>query len=147
MIYTALEIKTFGLGSTIGDIFSEILSNIALCVTSGNEGWPQYLFYLRLQPRPWIRKVRTSRDHPSVEKRTIMETWYTSYFFRNKTFLFVKIESSNFQHQFDLGFHEPLQNFSSFRQTFRQLFSMGNKSCLNELKFCEVSRNNKSKRC
>ena len=48
MIYTALEIKTFGLGSTIGDIFSEILSNIALCVTSGNEGWPQYLFYLRL---------------------------------------------------------------------------------------------------
>ena len=36
--YYVLEIKTFGLGSTIGDVFSEICSNIALCVTSGNGG-------------------------------------------------------------------------------------------------------------
>ena len=47
-------------------------------------------------------------------------------FFRNKTFLFVKIE---IQHLFDLEFRETLQNFSSFRQTFRRRFSMGNKSC------------------
>jgi len=50
-----------------------------------------------------------------------------SYSFRNKTFLFVKVESWNFQHIFDLGFREPLQN------------SMGSKSCPNELKICEVS--------
>ena len=51
-------------------------------------------------------------------------------FFRNKTFLFVKIE---IQHPFDLEFRETLQNFSSFRQIFRRRFSMGNKSCPNEL--------------
>ena len=33
---------------------------------------------------------------------------------------------------FDFGFHETLQNFSSFRR----YFSMGSKSYLNELKFC-----------
>ena len=38
---------------------------------------------------------------------------------------------------------ETLQNFSLFRQTFRWQFSRGNKSCPNELKFCEVSRNYK----
>ena len=48
-------------------------------------------------------------------------------FFRNKTFLFVKIESWNFQQLFYLGFHETLQIFSSFRQTFRWHFCMGNK--------------------
>ena len=69
------------------------------------------------------------------------------FFFRNKTFLFVKIESWNFQQLFDLGFRETLQNFSSFRKTFRRHFSTGNKSCFNDLKFCEVSWNNKSKRC
>ena len=58
----------------------------------------------------------------------------------------VKIESWNFQHLFDLGFRETLQTFSSFIQTFRWLSSVGNKSCLNKLKFCEVSRNYKSKR-
>ena len=48
-------------------------------------------------------------------------------FFRNKTFLFVKIDSWNFQQLFDLGFHEALQSFSSFRQTFRWHFCMGDK--------------------
>ena len=43
----------------------------------------------------------------------------TLHFFRNKTFLFAKIESWNFQQLFDLGFRETVQNFSSFRQTFR----------------------------
>ena len=63
-------------------------------------------------------------------------------FFLNKTFLFFEIEGWNFQQLLDLGFRETLQNFRSFRQHF----SMGNKSCLNELKFCEVPQN-KSKRC
>ena len=35
-IIITLEIKTFGLGSTIGDVFSEICSDIVSCVTSGN---------------------------------------------------------------------------------------------------------------
>ena len=68
-------------------------------------------------------------------------------YFRNKTFLFVKKDSWNFKHLFDLGFHETLQNFSSFRQNTEK---NRNKSCLyklNELKFCEVSRNPKSNRC
>ena len=47
----------------------------------------------------------------------------------------MKIESWNFLHLFDLGFRKTLQNFSSFRQTFRRHFSTGNKSCQNELKF------------
>ena len=57
-----------------------------------------------------------------------------------KLFLFVKIESWNFQQLFDEGFCETLQNFSTFRQIFRWHFSRGNKSCPNELKICEVSQ-------
>ena len=38
------------------------------------------------------------------------------------------IESWNFQHLFDLGFHETLQNFSPFRQPSDGIFSVGNKS-------------------
>ena len=117
--------------------------------------------------KPWIRKVRTSRGHLSVERRTILETWYTFYFFRNKTFLFVKIDSWNFQHLFDLEFRETSQNVSSFpiENMSSELFPKKskkdpkiqttdrknrNKNCLNELnelKFCEVSRNPKSNRC
>ena len=36
--YSEIEIKTFCLGSTIGDFFSEVHNNIVLCVTSGNGG-------------------------------------------------------------------------------------------------------------
>ena len=39
-----------------------------------------------------------------------------AYFFRNKTFFFLKIESWNFQHLIDLEFRESSQNFSSFGQ-------------------------------
>ena len=60
------------------------------------------------------------------------------YFFRNKTFLFFKIESWNFQVQCEI--RETSQNFNSF-SLFRQLlflsFFIG---CLIELKFCEVSQ-------
>ena len=40
-------------------------------------------------------------------------------FFRNKTFLFFKIESWNFQHLFEKEFRESSQNFNSF-SSFRQ---------------------------
>ena len=41
------------------------------------------------------------------------------YFFRNKTFLFFKIESWNFQHLFEKEVRETSQNFNSF-SSFRQ---------------------------
>ena len=65
-------------------------------------------------------------------------------FFRNKTFLFVKIEIWNFQHLFDLWFRETSQNFSSFRQLFLNIEKCHLNICLNELKFCEASQNCKS---
>ena len=37
-------------------------------------------------------------------------------FFRNKTFLFFKIKSRNFQHLIDFEFLDSSQNFSPFRQ-------------------------------
>ena len=62
----------------------------------------QCLQILSSEPKPWIRKVRTSSRHLLADIRAIHGTWYTSIFFRNKTFLFVKIESWNFQHLFYL---------------------------------------------
>ena len=89
----------------------------------------------------WIFFWEEFVTYPSMVQGTL------HIFLGIKLFLFVKIESWNFQQLFDLGFRETLQNFNSFNQTFRWHFSRGNKSCPNELKFCEVSRNNKSKRC
>ena len=61
------------------------------------------------------------------------------YFFRNKTFLFFKIESWNFQVQFEIKIRETSQNFNTF-SFFRQLlFSSFFISCLIELKFWEIS--------
>ena len=57
-------------------------------------------------------------------------------FYRNKTFLFFKIESWNFQKLFEIEFRETSQNFNSFRQLLFSFFSIG---CLIELKFREVS--------
>ena len=57
--------------------------------------------------------------------KTFTENWVSKqsffvliliFFFRNKTFLFFKIESWNFQHLFEKEFHETSQNFNSFRQ-------------------------------
>ena len=77
---------------------------------------------------------------------SILAIWLKKYFFRNKTFLFFKIESWNFQNLFEIEFRETSQNFNSF-SLFRQLlifvFSI---VCLIELKFCEVSRNSFSNR-
>ena len=43
--------------------------------------------------------------------------------FRNKTFLFFKIESWNFQHLFEIEFRETSQNFNSFSLFRKLLFS------------------------
>ena len=69
--------------------------------------------------------------------------WLSSYFLRNKTFLFVKIDSRNFKHLFDFRFHETSQN--QLIQTINR--KNGNTSCLNSLKFFEVSQNLKLDRC
>ena len=47
------------------------------------------------------------------------------------------MESWNFQHLFDLGFCENLQNLSSFTQTFRQHFSIATMSW-NFVRFHEI---------
>jgi hypothetical protein len=51
---------------------------------------------------------------------SILAVWLKKYFFRNKTFLFFKIKSWNFQHLFEMEFCETSQNFNSF-SLFRQL--------------------------
>ena len=56
-------------------------------------------------------------------------------FFMNKTFLFYKIKIWNFQHLFEKEFHET-----------SQISTQSDNNCLNELnelKFCEASRNTK----
>ena len=45
------------------------------------------------------------------------------YFFRDKTFLFFKIESWNFQVQFEIKIRETSQNFNSFSLFIQLLFS------------------------
>ena len=61
--------------------------------------------------------------------------------------MFVKIEIWNFQHLFDLLFRETSQKFSSFEQLLFPIEKSCLNVCLNELKFCKVSRNPKSNRC
>ena len=72
-------------------------------------------------------------------------------FFRNKTFLFVKIEIWNFQHLFDSLIHETLQNFSSFGQLLfpieKSCLNVCLNVCLNDLKFCKGSLNPHSNIC
>ena len=72
-----------------------------------------------------------------AEKRTIHVTWYTSYFFRNETFLFVKIESWNFQQLFDLEFRETSQNFNYFGLLFIT-YTKRSSECLSE--WAEISQ-------
>ena len=85
--------------------------------TSGN-----FVIYFSFGSHPQVmslpkpsRKIRTLLGHLLDGLRTILaycETWLRLYF-RNKTFLFFKIESWNFQHLFEKEFHETSQNFKS----------------------------------
>ena len=65
-----------------------------------------------------ISSSKPSRKIESVNKAFLFWYWQgpKKYIFRNKTFLFFKIESWNFQHLFEKGFHEISQNFNSIRQ-------------------------------
>ena len=78
----------------------------------------------------------------SVNKAFLFWYWQRSkkIFFRNKTFLFFKIESWNFQVQFKIEFRETMQNFNSIRQPIKKHENNNCLNKLNELKFCEVSR-------
>ena len=70
----------------------------------------------------YTRRVKTQYNISWLKKELSMVHGTLYNFFRNKTFLFVKIESWNFQQLFDLGFRETLQNFSSFRQNSDSIF-------------------------
>ena len=61
--------------------------------------------------------------------------------------MFFKIESRNFQVQFEMEFRETLQNFNSIRQPIKKDENNNCLNQLNELKFCEVSWNSISNRC
>ena len=56
-------------------------------------------------------KIAQSRCHLFVEKRVILAIWLSSCFFLEKNFYVCQHRQLNF----DLGFHETLLNFSSFR--------------------------------
>ena len=44
--YLEIQIKTFGLGSTIVDVFSEVRNNIVLGMTSGNGGRQKHIIVI-----------------------------------------------------------------------------------------------------
>ena len=50
-----------------------------------------------------------------------LATAYFFFFFRDKTFLFFKIESWNFQVQFEIEFCETSQNFNSIRKPIKKM--------------------------
>ena len=64
--------------------------------------------------------------------------------FRNKTYLFVKIEIWNFQHFLDLFFRETSQNFSLIWQLLLHIEKCCLNVFLNKLRFFKVSQNPKS---
>ena len=51
-----------------------------VCSSSSVRLGIQTIFQM-IQPKPLMRKVRTSRRHLLAEKRAIHGTWYTKYFF------------------------------------------------------------------
>ena len=57
----------------------------------------------------------------TVNKAFLFWNWQRlkKIFFRNKTLLFFKMESWNFQVQFEIEFRETLQNFNSIRQPIK----------------------------
>ena len=90
-------------------------------------------------PENWVRK-----RHLLDSLALFRENGLNYIFFRNKTFLFFKIQSWNFQQLFEREFRETSQNFKAIRQ---KIGINWNINCLYELKFCEVSRNSLSNSC
>ena len=73
-------------------------------------------------PFSWTTLTKPSLKIGSVNKAFLFCYWQQlrkNIFFRNKTFLFFKVESWNFQHLFEKEFRETSQNFNSF-SSFRQ---------------------------
>ena len=69
--------------------------------------------------RYYIPKHTEIWDSKTPSVGTILA--YRSYFLRNKTFLFFKIESWNFQHLFEEEFSETSQNFNWIRQRIEKM--------------------------
>ena len=94
---------------------------------------------------------RCLRSKPSLKVGSVNKAflfWYWQrlkiYFFRNKTFSFFSIESWNLQHLFEKDFRETSQYFNLIRESIEK---NENSNCLNEMTFCEISRNSISNRC
>ena len=88
---------------------------------------------------------KPSQKIESINKAFLFWYWLQpkKNLFRNKTFLFFKIGSWNFQHLFKNEFHETSQNFNSIWQPREKMYV----NCLNELTLREVSQNSFSNRC
>ena len=90
-----------------------------------------------------------AKPKPSLKIGSVNKTflfWYwqqPKFFFRDKSFLFFKIESWNFQNLSEKEIHETSENFNPLN-SFRHFFSIG---CQIELKFCEILENSFSKNC
>ena len=82
----------------------------------------QFFFSVLPSRAIYTRRVKRKCGIFWLKKQLSMVHVTLQIFFRNKTFLFVKIESWNFQQLFDIQFWETLQNFSSFRLRFRWHF-------------------------
>ena len=126
------------------NILLDLLSSMA-CVVSCPNRTKNLECYLTFK---CVHPLACSRTKPAGKLRRLMPSFgcilavrLKKYFFRNKTFLFFKIESWTFQVQFEIKIRETSQNFNSF-SLFRQLlFSSFFIGCLIEFKFCKVSRN------
>ena len=68
-------------------------------------------------------------------------------FLRNKTFLFLNIESWNFQHLFDLGFHKTLQISSHSYEHLDNILLWGIQVVRMSWNFVGFHEKKKSKRC
>ena len=79
----------------------------------------QFTFWSKAVPKPSL-KIRTASAICWNYLGIFRDYGLNYIFFRNKTFLFYKIESWNFQHLFEKEFRETSQNFNSF-SSFRQL--------------------------
>ena len=75
-----------------------------------------YLYWMPCQNLYWKLGQQSAICWNSL---SLLETM--AYFFSNKTFLFFKIESWNFQHLFEKEFHETSQNFNSIREVIEKM--------------------------
>ena len=76
----------------------------------------EFFSELSLYPKPSLKIG-------SVNKAFLFWFWQRlkKYFFRNKTFLFFKIESWNFQNRFEKEFRKTSQSFNSIRQPIEKM--------------------------